>query len=68
MKPEAGWRVEVFSSAEAFLAGAARELALTREHEDKLIRAIDMGGQFYSRQNTGFEPFTNDPIAGGQQY
>jgi hypothetical protein len=21
-----------------------------------LIRAIDLGGQFYSRQNTGFEP------------
>ena len=29
---------------------------LTREERVKLIRAIDLGGQFYSRQNTGFEP------------
>ncbi len=39
---------------------------LTREQRVMLIRAIDMGGQFYARQNTGFEPFTNDPVAGKQ--
>jgi hypothetical protein len=39
---------------------------MTREEVVKLIRAIDMGGQFYSRQNTDFVPFTNDPIAGSQ--
>lgn len=31
-------------------------VTLTREERVKLIRAIDLGGQFYSRQNTGFEP------------
>jgi hydrazine synthase alpha subunit-like protein len=31
-------------------------VTLTREERVKLIRAIDMGGQFYSRKNTGFEP------------
>jgi hypothetical protein len=29
---------------------------LTRDERVKLIRAIDLGGQFYSRQNTGFQP------------
>ncbi len=31
---------------------------LTREELVKLIRAIDLGGQFYSRKNTAFEPYT----------
>ncbi len=31
---------------------------LTREERVKLIRAIDLGGQFYSRQNTNFVPMT----------
>jgi len=31
-------------------------VTLTREERVRLIRAIDLGGQFYSRQNTGFEP------------
>ncbi len=39
-------------------------IELTREERMMLIRAIDMGGQFYARQNTGFEPFTNDPVKG----
>jgi len=30
--------------------------SLTREERVMLIRAIDLGGQFYSRKNTGFEP------------
>jgi hypothetical protein len=29
-----------------------------------LIRSIDMGGQYFARQNTGFKPFNNDPVAG----
>jgi len=41
---------------------------LTREELVKLIRAIDMGGQFYARQNTQFVPYTNDPVGGGTQY
>ncbi len=32
---------------------------LTREERVMLIRAIDMGGQYYSRQNTEFAPMTN---------
>jgi hypothetical protein len=39
---------------------------MTRDEVVKLIRAIDMGGQFYARQNTQFVPFNNDPIAGTQ--
>jgi hypothetical protein len=46
----------------------ATEVGLTRDEVTKLIRAIDMGGQFYSRQNTAFQPFTNDPVAGGTDY
>ncbi len=33
-------------------------VTLTREDRVKLIRAIDLGGQFYSRKNTGFEPMS----------
>jgi hypothetical protein len=42
----------------------ALEHGMTRDEVVKLIRTIDMGGQFYSRQNTAFVPFTNDPVAG----
>ena len=44
----------------------AMEHDMTREEVVKLVRAIDMGGQFYSRQNTAFVPFNNDPVAGTQ--
>lgn len=37
---------------------------LTRDELRKLIRAIDMGGQFYARQNTQFQPSMNDALAG----
>ncbi|HEY6079196.1 MAG TPA: hypothetical protein VIW29_10350 [Polyangiaceae bacterium] len=37
---------------------------LTREETQMLIRAFDMGGQYFARQNTGFKPFNNDPVAG----
>ncbi|HYP87012.1 MAG TPA: hypothetical protein VEQ59_02650, partial [Polyangiaceae bacterium] len=37
---------------------------LTREEMQMLIRAFDMGGQYFARQNTGFKPFNNDPVAG----
>ncbi|HEY8945379.1 MAG TPA: hypothetical protein VIM73_14010 [Polyangiaceae bacterium] len=37
---------------------------MTREELVKLIRAIDMGGQYYARQNTDFKPFAEDPLAG----
>jgi hypothetical protein len=39
---------------------------LTREETQMLIRAFDMGGQYFARQNTGFKPFNNDPVAGKQ--
>jgi len=41
------------------------EVGLTRAELVMLIRAIDMGGQYYSRQNTAFVPFANDPVVGG---
>ena len=37
---------------------------LTREELQMLIRAFDMGGQYFARQNTGFQPYGNDPVAG----
>ena len=52
---------EAFSDAS--IKGGTRSLhpenvgvTLTRDERVKLIRAIDMGGQYYSRQNTGFVP------------
>jgi hypothetical protein len=39
---------------------------LTREELRMLIRAFDMGGQYFARQNTGFKPYANDPVAGTQ--
>jgi hypothetical protein len=42
---------------------------LTRDELTVLIRAIDMGGQFYARQNSDFVPYANDPVnPGGTQY
>jgi hypothetical protein len=46
----------------------AEEVGLTREELTMLIRVIDMGGQFYARQNSAFEPFGSDPLAPGQTY
>ncbi len=43
-------------------------VTLTDEERLTLIRSIDVGGQFYSRQNTGFVPFSGDPVAAGQKY
>lgn len=40
--------------------------SLTRDERRALIRAFDMGGQFYSRQNTSFQPSTSDPTAASQ--
>jgi hypothetical protein len=42
-------------------------VTLTDEERQMLIRSIDLGGQYYSRQNTGFEPFNQDPV-GAQKY
>jgi hypothetical protein len=58
---------------EAFANGAiaggtrtdhAAKANLTRDEVRMLIRAFDMGGQYFARQNTGFKPFNNDPVAG----
>jgi hypothetical protein len=40
------------------------EHTLTQEERAMLVRLMDMGGQYYSRQNTGFVPYGNDPVAG----
>ncbi len=44
----------------------AMEHGMTRDEVVKLIRAIDMGGQFYARQNTGFVPNDYNPV--GRKY
>jgi hypothetical protein len=41
---------------------------LTDAERKLLIQSIDVGGQFYARQNTGFVPFDNDPVAPGRKY
>lgn len=48
----------------------AKLAGLTRDETVMLIRAIDMGGQYYARQNSDFKPFVGgDPVAaGGKQY
>lgn len=41
-------------------------ITLTPEERRMLILAMDLGGQFYARQNTGFTPFSgSDPVGGG---
>jgi hypothetical protein len=41
--------------------------ALTDAERKMLILTMDLGGQYYARQNTGFKAFTNgDPVSGGQ--
>lgn len=39
---------------------------LTADERKMLILAADLGGQFYARQNTGFQPNNNDPVKGTQ--
>ena len=45
-----------------------RGVTLTDDERLALIRSIDVGGQFYSRSNTGFQPFSDDPVGPGQKY
>jgi hypothetical protein len=37
-------------------------VTLTDQERQMLIRSIDLGGQFYARQNTGFAPYAQDPL------
>jgi hypothetical protein len=37
-------------------------VTLTDDERQMLIRSIDLGGQFYARQNTGFQPYAQDPL------
>jgi hypothetical protein len=46
----------------------AKVANLTRDELVMLIRAIDMGGQYYARQNSDFQPFSADPVAPGAGY
>jgi hypothetical protein len=43
-------------------------VTLTDDERAILVRSIDLGGQYYSRQNTGFTPFNGDPVAPGLKY
>jgi len=47
---------------------ADKGVTLTDDERMALIQSIDLGGQFYARQNTGFVPFGNDPVAPGRKY
>ena len=60
--------------SDAGIQGGTRSLhpenvgvTLTRDERVKLIRAIDLGGQFYSRKNTGFQPMTTG-LTQGEEY
>ncbi len=48
----------------------AKLAKLSRDELVMLIRSIDMGGQYYARQNSDFKQFKDgDPVAGsGKQY
>lgn len=39
---------------------------LTDEERRALIQSIDVGGQFYARQNTGFVPYASGPLGAGR--
>jgi hypothetical protein len=41
---------------------------LDRAERARLIRVIDMGGQYFARQNTNFVPFDKNPLAPGEKY
>jgi hypothetical protein len=38
-------------------------VTLTDEERQMLIRVMDLGGQYYARKNTGYAPYTADPIS-----
>jgi hypothetical protein len=38
--------------------------SLTADERQMLIRTMDLGGQYWSRQNTGFVAFNHDPTGG----
>ncbi len=41
-----------------------KSIALTDDERKMLVLVMDLGGQYYARQNTGFVPFTaGDPVA-----
>ncbi|WP_394825219.1 hypothetical protein [Pendulispora albinea] len=42
--------------------------ALTDEERRILILTMDLGGQYFARQNTGFKPYSGDPVAPGTKY
>jgi hypothetical protein len=40
-----------------------KSITLTDDERRTIIVPIDLGGQYYARQNTAFQPFTSDPVA-----
>jgi hypothetical protein len=60
--------------SDATVAGGTRTdhaaaTGLARDELVKLIRSIDMGGQYYARQNSAFVPNNSDPVSGsGPKY
>ncbi|MET0593623.1 MAG: hypothetical protein ABW133_13045, partial [Polyangiaceae bacterium] len=38
-------------------------VTITDEERQMLIRVMDLGGQYYSRKNTGYAPYISDPVS-----
>jgi hypothetical protein len=43
-------------------------VTLERAERTILIRVLDMGGQYFARQNTNFEPYASNPLTAGEKY
>jgi hypothetical protein len=57
-----------FAWASGVMHPEDKGITLTDDERKQIIESIDVGGQFYTRQNTGFEPFNSDPVAAGTRY
>lgn len=65
--------VQAGDGAFAFKSGVMhpedKGVTLTSEERQALIRAIDLGGQYYARKAAGFTPYEGSPVGGaGRQY
>jgi hypothetical protein len=41
-----------------------KNIQVTDAERRQLLLPMDLGGQYYARQNTGFVPYANDPVNG----
>lgn len=57
-----------FAFGNSVLHPEDKGVTLTDDERLALIQSIDVGGQFYSRQNTGFIPFADPALSSGRKY